>query len=153
MKILLPLIVCMITIASPVKAADSNNDSPQKGPQAMAPYQVVAAPFGYLGVKHGSARYEFLRWITFQGGLAYLQIDELYPDSPALSAGIKQGDWIIGINGKPIGKWSFSQLKHFGETVEIGQHISLDIHRPSDRSDLHADVVVTRKPKANPASS
>jgi S1-C subfamily serine protease len=78
-------------------------------------------------------------------------VDELDPDSPALAAGIRPGDWIMGINGKAIGKWSFSQLRRFGETVEVGQHILVDIYRPSDRSDIHAEVVVARKPKAAPA--
>jgi C-terminal processing protease CtpA/Prc len=149
----LPLVACLLSVISPVLAADSANDSPPAEGQKLAPYEVTASPFGYLGIKHASARYDLFRWATFQGGLAYLQIDEFYPDSPALSAGIRQGDWIIGINGKPIGKWSFSQLKRFGETQEIGQHIRVDIYRPSDRSDFHADVVVTRKPKANPVSS
>lgn len=153
MRILLAFFVGLLTLITPVLATDSTADSAQKEPQKLAPYEVTASPFGYLGIKRGSVRYDLLRFITFRGGIAFLRADEFDSASPALAAGIESGDWIMGVNGKPIGKWSFAQLRHFGETVEIGQHIFVDIYRPSDHSAFRADVVVTRKPKATPAPS
>lgn len=148
MRILLPL-VAVLLVAAPgsVHAADATSESGPNEPQKLAPYEVAEAPFGYLGIKHASARFDLLRFVTFRGGLAYVQVDEFFPDSPAIRAGIKQGDWIVGVNGKPIGKWSFSQLRRFSETLEVGQHVLVDIYRPSDGSEIHADVVVVRRPK------
>jgi S1-C subfamily serine protease len=151
MRILAPLVVCVLAIVTPAQAAEPTPASPQQDPQRLAPYEVTASPLGYLGIKRGSARYDLFRLITFRSGPAFVRVDELDPDSPALAAGIKPGDWIMEINGRAIGKWSFSQLRHFGETVEVGQHILVDIYRPSDHSDIHAEVVVARKPKVAPA--
>ena len=152
MKLLPSFLACLLLIVPSLWAADSISEINPKEPVKLAPYIVKEPPFGYLGIKHGTARFDLLRFITFQGGLAYVQVDEFSPDSPALTAGIKPGDRIIGVNGKPIGKWSFPQLRRYGETVEDGQHILVDIYRPSDKSDIHADVVVTRKPKTKPVS-
>jgi S1-C subfamily serine protease len=151
MRILVPLVLCVLATVTPAQAADSSAASQQQEPQRLAPYEVTASPLGYLGIKRASAGYDLLRLITFHSGLAFVRVDELDLDSPALAAGIRPGDFILGINGKVIGKWSFSQLRHFGETVEVGQHILVDIYRPGDHSDTHAEVVVARKPKVAPA--
>jgi S1-C subfamily serine protease len=147
MKILLTLIACLSAIPISVRASDLSNEAPRKESVKMAPYEVSESPFGYLGIKRASARFDVFRFITFRGGLAYVQIDELYPDSPGLAAGIVPGDWIVGVNGKAIGKWSFSELRHFGETLEIGQYVLVDIFRPSTHTDLHCDIIIARKPK------
>lgn len=153
MKLLIPLFGCLILATLPARAFDSPSEPDQKEPIRLDPYVVPASPFGYIGVKHGTARFDLLRFVTFRGGLAYLQIDELFPDSPGLIAGIRQGDRIIGVNGKPIGKWSFSQLKYFGQTVEVGQRVKVEIFRPTDGTTTLFEVVVAKKPAAKPAST
>jgi C-terminal processing protease CtpA/Prc len=153
MKLLVPLVGCLFLVALSVRASESTSEPNQMEPTALGPYVVSATPFGYLGVKHATARFDLLRFVTFRGGLAYLQIDELFPDSPGVTAGIRQGDRIIGVNGKPIGKWSFSQLKSFGETVEVGQHVKVELYRPSDGSTMLFEIIVAKTPASKRAST
>ena len=117
-------------------------------PQQLAPYVVKGAPFGYLGIKHATEKLNVLRLITFRGSLEFLQIDELAPDSPGMTAGIKTGDRIVGVDGSPLNKWSYGRLKHYGENVEAGQLMKLEIFRPGDGSTRTIEIVAPRKPKA-----
>ena len=114
----------------------------------MAPYSVSASPFGYLGIKKATLQYgSVLRFITFRGP-KYLKVDELYPDSPGLAAGIEIGDWIVGIDGKPIGQWSMTQLMHFAETVEANQIVKIEVLRGPNRDPMIFNVRVAKQPKA-----
>jgi len=118
----------------------------QEKPNEMAPYNVSVAPFGYLGIKKATLAYNFLSFITFKGP-KHLRVDELYPDSPGIAAGIEIGDLIISIDGKPIGQWSMFQLKHFAETVEVNQIVKIGILRAQSHDPKTLDVKVTKRPK------
>ena len=153
MRLSVPLFACLLLIVPFLRAADSSIEPNQKEAAKLAPLVVNEAPFGYLGIKHATARFDVFRLITFRGGLAYLQVDELYPDSPGLAAGIRQGDRIVAVDGKATREWTFSKLKYFGDTLEAGQHIALELYRPSDGSTIRVEVVVSKRPKTKPVSS
>ena len=153
MRLPAPLFVCLLLIVPFLRAADSSGEPNQKEPAKLAPLVVNEAPFGYLGIKHATAKFDVFRLVTFRGSLAYLQVDELNPDSPGLAAGIRQGDRIVAVNGKATREWSFSKLKYFGETLEAGQHVPVELYRPSDGSTVQVEVVVSKRPKTKPVSA
>jgi S1-C subfamily serine protease len=140
---LFSLLLASIAWVAGANAADTRvaNTDPVK----LETYTVSEAPFGYLGIKHASVVLSPWRLLTFRGGVKYLQIDELYPDSPGLSAGIMPGDRIIGLNGVPIKRWSFRRLKAFGETVEVGRNVILEILRPPETTSRQVAVTIVKR--------
>ena len=107
------LILTVTCTGQPLPAADPP-------PKEMERFEVKAAPFGYLGIKRATIFMSFFRLVTFRNPVRFVEIDEIYPESPAASAGIKTRDRVTGLNGTPITQWSAGRLKQFGETVEVG---------------------------------
>lgn len=142
------LILFMLALANLLPRLSAETPVTVDETQQLAPYVVKGAPLGYLGIKHATAKLNVLRLITFRGSLEFLQIDELSFDSPGIMAGIKTGDRIIGVDGTPINKWSYGRLKRYGEDIEAGQVMKLQIFRPSDGSTHVIEIVAPKKPKS-----
>ena len=119
------------------------NDQPVK----LAPYTVEARPFGFLGIKHASIGINPFKLIVGMNSVRFLQINELDPESPGITAGVKAGDRVVSIDGVPITKFGLNKLRHMGENVEVGQKIIVEVIRPSDGSKRMMEVVVTKKAK------
>ena len=65
-------------------------------------------------------------------------VDEVTPDSPAASAGVKQGDVIVGVNGQPIS--DSSDLRNRISALAPGSHVELDIQRDNARQKVTATL-------------
>jgi regulator of sigma E protease len=67
------------------------------------------------------------------------EIGEVVADSPAMQAGLHQGDRILMVDGKPVGKWE--------ELVQtIHRHINTPLQLRVQRGTQEFDVTVTPKP-------
>jgi membrane-associated protease RseP (regulator of RpoE activity) len=113
----------------------------------MAPYTVKENPLGFLGIKRATIGINPFKFLVGMDSVKILQIDELDPLSPGVAAGIKAGDRIVTIDKVPVTKFSVSKLRHFGDTVEVGQRIAIETLRLSDNSTRTMEFVVARKPK------
>jgi membrane-associated protease RseP (regulator of RpoE activity) len=121
--------------------------SPAEQPSQMAPYIVKESPLGFLGIRHATIGINPFKFLVGMDSVKILQIDELDPLSPGIAAGIKAGDRIVTIDKVPITKFSVSKLRHFGDTVEVGQRIVVETLRLSDNSTRTMEFVVAKKPK------
>lgn len=126
-------------------------EAPPPAPATLAPYVVRADAFGTLGIRRVGFHCDFLRMITGRNYLRFVGIEELAPGSPADQAGVHVGDRVVVINGTPVGEWSMSQLKHWSETLEIGQRITAGIMRPSDQTLRTVEAIVARPAAAPPS--
>ncbi len=86
-----------------------------------------------------------LAWIffalvfTFQGKPVYLpQIGKVLPDSPAAQAGLKPGDLILAVNGRPISTWQ--ELNELIRKSE-GKPLTLTVKRGEEK------ILVTVTPR------
>ena len=86
-----------------------------------------------------------LAWIffalvfTFQGKPVYLpQIGKVLPDSPAAQAGLKPGDLILAVNGRPISTWQ--ELNELIRKSE-GKPLTLTVKRGKEK------ILVTVTPR------
>lgn len=81
----------------------------------------------------------FVMVFTFQGKPIYLpEVGKVLPDSPAAQAGLKPGDMIIAVDGKPVSTWKDLNdiIKHSN-----GKPLKLTIKRGEK------ELVVTIKPQ------
>jgi S1-C subfamily serine protease len=65
----------------------------------------------------------------FSTTLAQVKVDSVHPGSPSEKAGLKAGDLIIELNGKPIKGASGLVLKKTLARVEPGDHVVLKVLR------------------------
>lgn len=71
-------------------------------------------------------------------------VAEVAPGSAAEKAGLRQGDIIIAIDGRPI--VSAGQLRARVGLIPVGQSIELDVLRDGNRVKLNARIVTTTSP-------
>ncbi len=72
-----------------------------------------------------------------------LTIAEIFPDSPAISSGMKIGDKIVKVNGEDVTGIKESSLIVKKIKGEEGTEVSLEIYRPSDEN--YHDFTMKRK--------
>ena len=65
-------------------------------------------------------------------------VAEVIPDSAAEKAGIKSGDIIVGVDGKPLK--DFGQLRNSIGLMRIGDEVKLDIVREGKRIEIEAEI-------------
>lgn len=106
----------------------------------MEPYNVEENPLGYFGIKNGKYHFNLWKFITFRNGLEYIEIREIYPNSPAARAGVVPEDRIVSVNGLAIREWSFPRLKRLVTDAEVGSTIVVEIIRPSTRKQMRLEV-------------
>ena len=106
----------------------------------MEPYNVEENPLGYFGIKNGKYHFNLWKFITFRTGLEYIEIREIYPNSPAARAGVVPEDRIVSVNGLAIREWSFPRLKRLVTDAEVGSTIVVEIIRPSTRKHMLLEV-------------
>jgi serine protease Do len=90
---------------------------------------------GSIGVTLAQAKPELLKVYGASQG-AFVQRVE--PDSPAAEAGVKEGDVIVSLNGKPITK-SDDLVSAVAET-QVGTQAALGIIRDGKRTDLSVRI-------------
>lgn len=66
--------------------------------------------------------------------MAKLEVDQVLPDSTAAKAGVKPGDVIVSVDGKPT--LSQGQLRHALGRRYAGDEVRLTIQRGTERTDL-----------------
>ena len=76
----------------------------------------------------------------------FVQIEELFPESPGIAAGVRPGDRVTSIDGVAISKFGLRKLRRMGTEVEVGQKMKVEIFRPSDASRHVFDIVIPKKP-------
>jgi regulator of sigma E protease len=71
-------------------------------------------------------------------------IGKIRPDMPAFAAGIRQGDRVLAVNGKPIKSWD-----ELSDSVKTsgGAPLQLSIARSGERNPAHLTVVPRRLPE------
>jgi hypothetical protein len=106
----------------------------------MEPYNVEENPLGYCGIKNGKYHFNLWKFITFRTGLEYIEIREIYPNSPAARAGVVPEDRIVSVNGLAIREWSFSRLKRLVTDAEVVTTTVVEIIRPSTRKQMRLEV-------------
>jgi predicted metalloprotease with PDZ domain len=121
-------------------------------PVKMAPYRVEERPFGFLGIVRATIAMNPWKLMVGMKAIRYVQIDELDPQSPGISAGIVSGDRIVSINGVSVSTMGMKQLHRIGSDVEAGQKISLEIFRPRDGKVRPVEVLVPGKAPPRPSS-
>lgn len=122
-------------------------DSPQKLP----PLEVRATPFGDLGVKRATIFYRFWRLVTFRKAIRCVRVDELYPESPAAAAGVRPGDLIVALEGRPISDWTMGELRRFAEALEVGRVVTAELTRRDSSERLVVKATVQRHSQKTPA--
>jgi S1-C subfamily serine protease len=65
-------------------------------------------------------------------------VDEVTADSPAASAGVHQGDVILGVNGQPIS--DSNDLRNRISAMAPGSHVELDVQRDGAHQKLTATL-------------
>jgi membrane-associated protease RseP (regulator of RpoE activity) len=127
---------------SPSGAANSVSQ-PEKTIELDA-YVVSEKPLGWLGIKSATITFG-LKALFGMKAVKAVRIDALEPGSVAERAGFQPGDYIASIDGVPVTKYSATQLKAFGQGLDVGRHIAVQAYRPSTKKDIDVVVVVTGK--------
>lgn len=97
--------------------------------------------YGWLGVSIQEITPEIAEYFNLPDRKGVL-ISEAIPDSPADKAGLKAGDIIRGLNGKPVNK--LQDLLREVSTAKIGRPIAVDVIR--DRVKKSVDVIIGKRP-------
>lgn len=110
-RLFLFLILCMLSGATVSRAADS------------------ARNFGGVGI-------DGVPWADGQ-----IVVRQLVAGGPAHLAGIKAGDIITHIDGKPTKGSVFKQMVEFRLRGQAGTTVQLTIHRPGQEKPLHFSLI------------
>jgi len=109
----------------------------------LAPFVVSARPLGVIGLKALTAHLGLID----RRQIKSLDIDEIYPDSPAAAAGIAPKDKLIEIDGIPVTDFTVPTLVEKYARAVVGQKITLKIVRGGDPEPRLIEVIVgKRKP-------
>jgi hypothetical protein len=54
---------------------------------------------------------------------------QVLSDSPAAKAGLKEGDQIVSIDGRPIAQWHYEEVRGLLEEGEVGRQVTFEISR------------------------
>jgi len=73
--------------------------------------------------------------IKFEGYSDYMRVVKVFTSSPAYSAGLKAGDYIIGINGEDVGGWTTDKAASYIRG-EAGTSVKLTILRGNQTFDV-----------------
>lgn len=54
---------------------------------------------------------------------------QVLPDSPAAKAGLKEGDQVLAIDGRPIAQWHYEEVRRLLEEGKVGRQVTFEIKR------------------------
>jgi serine protease Do len=66
-------------------------------------------------------------------------VQELYPDGPAARAGVRPGDVILGVNGRPVE--DPEGLRFRLATLPVGERATINLLRKGEKLDLGVDLI------------
>jgi S1-C subfamily serine protease len=95
----------------------------------------------WLGVGGGDLSVIDALQLGVSGGA---EVDKIYPHSPAAAAGIKAGDFVLGVNGHEV--TSMANLIMAVHSLPLGSRVELDIERNGDP--VRVTAVLTPRPKS-----
>jgi len=70
-------------------------------------------------------------------------VERVRPDSPAAQAGLKEGDFIVSVNGTVVA--NSNELRNTVADLEVGKAVSLEIYRDGKKQTL--DIMIGSQPK------
>lgn len=79
-------------------------------------------------------------------GLYYAWVLYVLPDSPAAEAGLKRGDWILGVNNRSPIMDTSTLNSGAGTRFQMGQHVKDDVFVESGTIDISASRAVNNNP-------
>lgn len=103
---------------------------------SLAPSPVLAKPRLGFGVAVATDGY-------FSTTLAEVKVGSVQAGSPADKAGLRVGDLIVELKGKPVKGASGLAIRKVLASVENGDHVVLKVQR-AENSDLIIDIVAGR---------
>jgi serine protease Do len=92
---------------------------------------------GYLGIQMQEVDGDLAERLGISGQKG-LVVNRVYPDTPAAKAGLKEGDVILAIGGKPVE--SSRALQRTIEMAQIGKAVNLTVLRNGQRETLKTVV-------------
>jgi S1-C subfamily serine protease len=100
---------------------------------------------GYLGLA-GQQRSLHRRWVRYYqlSGENVVEVVSIEPSAPAQKAGMRTGDYIVGVNGQAVA--SVDDLHRFLAEWPIGKSVNISVIRKKKRIEL---VVVPVEAKAH----
>ncbi|HEX7489606.1 MAG TPA: trypsin-like peptidase domain-containing protein [Anaeromyxobacteraceae bacterium] len=97
---------------------------------------------GYLGVSVSELTPDLAQGFGLKEGTKGALVQAVVPKAPADKAGVKAGDVVVSVNGKPVD--SPSTLTRSVAAVQPGGKVSLSLLRGTDRKDIQ--VTVAQRP-------
>ena len=97
---------------------------------------------GYLGVSVSELTPDLVQGFGLKEGTKGALVQAVVPKAPADKAGVKAGDVVISVNGKPVD--SPSALTRSVAAVQPGGKVSLSLLRGNDKKDIQ--VTVAQRP-------
>ena len=96
---------------------------------------------GYLGIQMQEATTKLAKSFNLPTTHGTL-VSRVIPDSPAAKAGLKEGDFIVGVDGHEVG--DVNTLQNLVASVAPGKTIKLDIYRDGEKKTV--PVVIVEQP-------
>ena len=97
---------------------------------------------GYLGVSVSELTPDLVQGFGLKEGTKGALVQAVVPKAPADKAGVKAGDVVVSVNGKPVD--SPSTLTRSVAAVQPGGKVSLSLLRGNDKKDIQ--VTVAQRP-------